>query len=231
MESYRKLIEVLHAKPNPPAKQNEIEEFERASQFSIPPDVRRIYEVANGFKGDRRLSFLPLFQGSGYIEMCPSLGMLSLTDSNDSDTYCVLCAPPLSGYVVYLRHDADTDICFRNIESFVDALLGLQQKEKWRIYDLIPEIKNDDGARSARDTSSGLEILIAARDSDSFIDEIERGFAIRFGLWLLSSKYVELISKFLEDGDSGVREDARLRLKGLNTPASMACLARHFDKQ
>ena len=199
--------------------------FEADTRLRLPESVRALYAACDGaVLPQGRLRILPLagvrehvrgFRDFGIPERW---GYLPFTDDNDSDPFCVCCAPPLTGYVVQVLHDDGAAIKFRSLGRFLAALHGFVAEGGRDLYGLPSDFDNE--ARTAGDIETGRALLRLAPD----LEGVEQGDACRFGMWLLPGDLIGEITPLLQVGDEYVREDATRRLAAIHSPEAAQAL-------
>jgi cell wall assembly regulator SMI1 len=235
MASLSEFCQRLGLSPRPGATEAEVGTFEAATGLALPEEVRAIYRTSNGLDVDPAgfeiLSLegaLPMARALGASPAAAGhFGYFPLTESNDSNPFCVACRPPLRGRVVHVMHDDDAELRYRDAGSFLDAVLARvagtpAADERRRVIDSLPGGYRDSGERSPEEVATGRELLRTARAIDP--DDGEHANAMRFGMTLLSAEQVDEVAKLLYEGHY-VREAAVARLKEIGGEKADAAVA------
>lgn len=97
------LWEFASAQCNPGASEEELCSFERQTGIALPTPVRMSYAACNGASLCDGLKIRSLAESLTWVnayERCV-WSYFPVTENYDSDPFCVCCASPLRGYVVY----------------------------------------------------------------------------------------------------------------------------------
>jgi len=227
-----------------------IDAFEAATGCRLPSDVRALFCTCDGVRfGDAALRLFSLDQARERYDLLRSVGYPSywgcvpVADGFDSDPLCVCTEPPLTGYLVHLRHDASSGPAFRSVGSFLAALApaldagppedGIEWFPLDRVpYDFAaPERTMEDVAIGRRLLALAAGMGVPARQTP---DHDERAAAFPFGLTLLSDTQVGEVAAFLTDARDPfilVCVEARLREMAPRIPAAAEALRRHGEAQ
>lgn len=209
-ELFRRIIAGPGVEPSPPATEADFAHAEASMGFEIPEDLRAIYSIANGvtLTPDFRLNSLAdAAQYGGYGTIHSTLRLVPLSDENDSNPYCLICASPLMGKVLHLNHDGVNKLCFDNLESFLETISNYGTQEFYSREGLKRDI-----TQSCLKTFKWVENLPSDDDS--------RMLLLSLAFDGLKEGYEEKIQEFLSDKDEYVREAALKRLKEIGTPAA-----------
>ncbi len=126
--------------------------------LEIPALGTEILALGAAVKYGEDLDFHPLSQ---------LLGLLPISESNDSNPYCVILGERLNGAVVRLSHDDDTSVTHRSLASFLGSLGELATGGGELIDDLAAEAIDDERLRA--DADGVVAELLAADDFDETV--------------------------------------------------------------
>lgn len=230
---WSQILNRLGADAAPGASTAEMDRLEQEIGLPIPPDLRSLLAIANG--ADVQAVDLHLFsldEIRQHARQAPAgldgldayfacTGYLAFAEANDSNPFCVCSRGPLSGFVLHVRHDDDTEVAFRNLGAFFSALERLAGEGEAWIDDLLKELGDDRSQRTPDDDRRALELLQAADRLDRAADQ--RLWLIILGMQLLSARSVEVVERYLED-EYFVRRTARQALRAMNTDEARKAL-------
>ncbi len=129
--------------------------YRETDGLDIPPLGTEILALAAAVKVGADLDFHPLSQ---------RLGLLPISESNDSNPYCVILGERLNGAVLRLSHDDDTSVTHASLASFFGALGELVAGGAEFIDDLAAEEIDDQGL--CADADAVAADLLAADELD-----------------------------------------------------------------
>jgi RNase P subunit RPR2 len=130
----------------------------------------------------------------------------------------------LTGYLVEVAHDDSSIVRFHSLDSFFRQLTAPSTDHQWNIANISADF--DHPERTAHDIVTGKSLLRLADQ----LDDAERNDCYRFAIWLLSDQHVKEIAALFQHADEYVREDARRRLKAMQTPESKQALKIYDDE-
>lgn len=225
MSDITDLLAELNAEAVPGVAEADLDTFENETGLRLPQSVRTLYTTCDGaVLNEGLLRILPLASVREHVYGLRNFGIpqrwgyFPFTDNNDSNPFCVCCAPPLTGYVVQVSHDDSAAIKFRSLDSFLLALREFVTEDEWDLYEMPSEF--DGEARTAGDIEIARELLRLAPE----LDDVEQGNAYQFGMWLLSGNEISEITPLLLARDEYVRDDAMQRLAAINSPEANQAL-------
>jgi hypothetical protein len=182
--------------------------------FDLPKELEEFSLDTNGLIiHEWRLIFNDIERATFYAKAIATFDigeefeLFPITESNDSNPYCVACKPPFRGRIIQLRHDDSPRLAFRNLDQFADAIFLLTKNEDWNIDDLKLGYAEDHSDRTVEDDFAADTIFDNCR---------ERGFEpenlLCLAMALCSKKRLDAIIKMLEHENMWVREEAAFQL-------------------
>jgi hypothetical protein len=211
----------------------EIAAFETEFGLTFPAEVRQLYRFSDGLDVPAaHFEFMSLSEMRRYPPMFLSgrWQWLPLTDSNDSNPYCVSCA--LRGRIMRVHHDDVAVVRCRGFESFLDAVLarhaelevlGEDADDEASLVDSLRCDYDEFTVRTAEDIADGLALLLGEEDED----DVTCNEAYRFGMALVSDTEAATVAALLGHADSYVREAARDRLQQMMGPAAKEAVSQY----
>jgi len=194
--------------------------------FSIPAEARAFYRETDGLVVHERRLLLHDFEtainyakaiaGSDFTDY---LGLLPLTESNDSNPYCMACKAPIGNRIVHLRHDDAPRLAFRNLDHFAAAVLNLASRSNWTIDDLTLGYADDHSDRTAEDDATADAIIDYVRSGQDEDDHL-----LLFALAFLSRNGANQIIGYLEHESMWVREEAAVCLGNIGDTIAIEAL-------
>jgi hypothetical protein len=225
MDAWERLIRSGAVKCARPATEAQIARFEQQASISVHPSLREAWARANGIEVSRRLRILSVAEASDYIEPLEGRNIVALTDSLDSDPFCMSCDPILNGRIVRIYHDGAPDqLAFRSLDSFVAAVLE-QLADGGVDVDGLPTDYAPHSPRSPEDLADGRRLAEAARDGLVDRKTEENWLAIsltQLACGLLSD--VEALAPILAWPSEYARQSAEDRLHELGTEEALTAL-------
>jgi cell wall assembly regulator SMI1 len=187
---------------------------ERRLGANLPSDVRELYRISDGMQFSHTVEVNSLNKALEWLDALREhpWRYYPLADGYDSDPLCVCCATALTGYVVHVYHDDAAELRFRCTENLLEALWDFAHADGYDLHTLPSDFKGRE--RTTQDRLVGHELLKMATQ----LREVDRLYALRFAITLLSEEEVEDIAALLRDSDTYVREDAERRLRGMTDP-------------
>lgn len=217
----------------PPASRDQLDAAQEQLGLSFPPGLVAFYLQSNGLVvHERHLILNDLATATDYaavmsdIDLVEYLGLLPLSESNDSNPYCVSCKPPLSGRIIHLQHDDAPRLAFPDLDSFALAIVSLASSPDWTIDDIDLGYAADHSDRTPADDLAADELL--AGDCP----DVENLLSIAMSLF--SRDRLDSIIGLLEHESMWVREDAARHLGEMGDSAaieSLQLLAGNGDQQ
>ena len=123
-----RIPDALRRRVRAPAGREEIEGF-LLSSWPLPDQARSFYAITNGLSipqlGTEVLSLAAARQygeAIGHLPHPSFFGLLPITESNDSNPYCLVLGERLRGAVLLLSHDGPVQVTHSSMQSFLDAL-------------------------------------------------------------------------------------------------------------
>jgi hypothetical protein len=185
--------------------------------FDIPADIRKFYGTTDGLViHERRLKLNDFETAVRYamaiarFDIASALGLLPLTESNDSNPFCVACKPPLTGRIIHVHHDDAWRLAFRKLDEFAGAILALAALSNWHIDDISYGYGSDHRDRTHDDDIAADEIL---RLCDSRLGECDEFLLMAISLY--SKNRVSSIIDFLKHESMWTREEAANQLANM----------------
>lgn len=211
-KSFDAILQKPGVKAHAPARDADFDAFEKAMGIEVPYDLREMLSISNGAELSSRFRLLSLKEAEPYgRSFYGCLQLLALTDEDDSNPYCLICASPFEGMIVHLYHDDDSRLCFGSLGDFLEAL---------QIHG-AGEILQHENVR--KDISVTCLEALEWTESNS-IDEDSRNLLLSMAFSGLGAGYEARIQVYLEDEDPYVREFALNRLREIDTPAAKKIL-------
>lgn len=209
---------------HPPVSPQQLAEAQQRLGLRFPDRLAEFYRQSDGLVVDeRRLTLIDLANATKYAkaiddgDFCHRLGLFPISESNDSNPYCVSCKPPLFGRLIHLRHDDASRLAFRDVDAFAQAILALSANDEWHIDDLPLGYNRDHSDRTSEDDAAA-DALLAGDCPD-----VENTYAIAISLF--SRNRASSIIKLLEYDNMWVREDAARHLEHIGDIAAIDALA------
>ena len=132
-----------------PATSEEVEGFRLGSR-PLPEAVRDFYRQSNGFEvPELDTEILSIAAARRYGEAISRLaiadyyGLLPITNSNDSNPYCVVLGDRLNGAVMLLDHEGEVRVSHSSLQRFLESLADCLDDEAESVEDLEPEETTD----------------------------------------------------------------------------------------
>lgn len=222
----RDVIQSLDAKFRPGLSVGEIRDFETRTHLSLPPELREMYAISNGFlinklecelmSIERVEQYLNGFRICGITALW---GYIPFTESNDSNPFCVLSYPLLKSYIARVYHDDLAEIKFRSLETFLTTL----NSNATSLDHITSEFESS--LRTDVDSKIAGELMLLSRtlSGSNYID------AIRFALTLYSEKNLNEIQEAIQDTNTCVRDAALNKLRTIPTRKAFEILNRHSN--
>jgi len=222
MDSLQRFLSAPEVELSDPATSDELDSFQAQTGLSLPASAIRLYRESNGLNIETLgLRFEPLdgvlkyLTGFEHWGITKRWGFFPFTDANDSNPHCICCNQPLNGRIVHVFHDDEATLDFRDLESFLDAVLTLvQQPTTDSIISDLPVQYDNTSDRSAMDEATGVELLNIGRAMPK--DDPVRDQSLAFGLRLLPDSHVREFAALL-DGSPPLRQAALKRLQAIQT--------------
>lgn len=155
-----------------PATAEELDAFQAEHSLPLHPSILELYRESNGLRlKSLGVSFIPLTEVSKYIAGFDRFGFsrrwgyFPFTNANDSNPFCLCCRSPLAGRLVHVFHDDEPRLDFRDLESFLAAILKLTGDADGAFFDELPAQYDDSTDRTPADVEAGLELLETAQTS------------------------------------------------------------------
>lgn len=212
---------------SPPASNAEIEGFKLGGR-PLPSSARRFYAISNGLAiPELSTQLLSLAAAAEYGKSIASLpdarryGLLPITESNDSNPYCLILGEKLNGAVMLLSHDGETRVTHGSMQGFLQSLATLLEQGGGLIDDLAAEDIQDARLIADADAMLGHELKRWFTDMHPFVP-------------LLSACSPQMLVRLLGASDMWVREEAALQCgrRGLlETRDALRQLADAGDRQ
>lgn len=208
----------------PPVSLERLSEASSRLGFQFPDQLTAFYRKSDGLVVHKlRLVLKDLTDAVKYAEaihgwdFARCLGLFPLSESNDSNPYCVACSPLLFGRVIHVRHDDAPRLAFRCLDEFATAVLSLCTGTNWHIDDLPLGYNADHSDRSPADDVAA-DALLAADCPD-----VENVYSITTSLF--SRARAHSLIALLEHENMWVREDAAIHLGYLGDVTAIDPLA------
>ena len=133
----------------PPVVEDTVRDW-RQSGRPLAPNASCFYSITDGLAltpiGTDLLSLETAThygEELSYHPVSQLLGLLPITESNDSNPYCLIVGPRLCRAVLLLSHDGDVIVSHNSLQSFLDALASLVESDGELTDDLEREEIND----------------------------------------------------------------------------------------
>lgn len=199
--------------------EREISDAEASTGLKFPSIYRKFVSESDGGLFEKQsVKILTLKESLKYFSSLREFGLtqtwgyLPILDNEDSNPWCLCCKHPLTGYIVQAMHDDAAQIKFRSFENFFSAIDRSERNDPLLLDELDGDFKSSD--RAVED----IEIARALVKNASNYEDIDRGDACRFAMWLFGEDHVDEIALFIEDQDALVAYDALDRLRVLSSP-------------
>lgn len=219
------LLDRFSAGARPPVTIEQIDAAQEQLGVALPPRLIEFYSQSNGLVIDEYgLTLNDLANGAEYaeaisrFELAAFLGLFPLSESNDSNPYCIACKQPLLGRIIQLSHDDAPRLAYPDLDSFATAILAVVTLDDWLIDDIEPGYAADHSDRTP-DDDLAADALIAGDCPD-----VDNALKIAISLW--SAGRVQSIIDLLEHESIWVREDAARELGQLHNPQALEPLQR-----
>jgi cell wall assembly regulator SMI1 len=213
VQSVIQLAAALNTSLRPPATEEELTALENELGYPLPSQVRDLYHTTNGLVlNAKNIDQLPQIMTISQIREF-LMGdrwdnrYLPLTENNTSNHFCVRCDDLMAGYVIYVPHDDGPHVCFRDINTFLDAIgqyysngffhplehdevIELEEGES--IEDWLDRLDFDQmpsqfthPERLPQDIETAHRLIASVKDKLD-LREADHAHAVYFALWLLS---------------------------------------------
>jgi hypothetical protein len=230
MPGFKPFLQAAGVEPDARATASALDDFENDTGLSLPRGVRDFFRACDGLTLDGgTMRLFSLDEARDYAESIRDAGIpqawgyLPLTDTNDSNPYCVCCAAPLRNRVVRVYHDDVARLQFRSFENFLRSIRGvlvqqrrLQQEQRDdydedkgpSLYSLPSDFDPTESKRTKEDVAMGRALLQFA----DTLEGVARGDGLRFAITLLSSTQIATLARLLDSEDEYTREEVVSRL-------------------
>ncbi len=219
------LLTKFAAGRRPPVTTDQLDEAQDRLAFHFPERLSAFYRQSDGLLiVDRWLVLNSLAEGTRYaeaigdIDLPHYLGLFPLSESNDSNPYCIACKPPLSGRIIHLRHDDAPRLAYRNLDEFAAALVTLSPSGRCSIDNLVLTYDVDHTDRTSDDDAVAEELLAGS------CPDVENAYAIAMALF--SRQRIGKLIELLDHESMWVREDAASHLERMGDVAAIEALSR-----
>lgn len=219
------ILEQFAGGKQPPATIQQLSAAQQKLGFTFPSRLVAFYSQSNGLVvHDRRLAINDLTTATNYadaisdIELADFLGLFPISESNDSNPYCISCKPPLPGRIIHLRHDDAPRLAFPNLDSFTSAIISLASSGDWLIEDIELGYAADHSDRTPDDDLAADQLL--AGDCP----DVENVLSIAMSLF--SHNRIDSIVGLLEHESMWVRKEAADQLGQMGNSAAIGPLQR-----
>jgi hypothetical protein len=201
--------------------------------FDIPEQLRAFYRETNGLVvHERRLVLNDVETAVKYanaiarIDFVHNLGLLPLTESNDSNPYCLACTPLVGNRIIHIRHDDAPRLAFRNLDQFAAAVIDLALQPEWIIDDLALGYANDHTDRTTEDDAAADNIVEFRQSHQDEDDHL-----LSTALALYSRNRIDQIIALLEHDNMWIREDAATHLGNIGDVRAIKPLRKLAESQ
>lgn len=201
--------------------------------FEIPAELRAFYRETNGLVVHERRLALNDFEKAvtyatalGRFDIAQQFGLFPLTESNDSNPYCIACKRPIVGHIIHVQHDDAWRLAFRNVDQFALAVLDLARAPNWIIDDLTYGYATDHTDRTLEDDIAADAILDLCRSQSGECDKF-----VLIALSLYSRNRVDRVIGFLADESMWTREEAAIHLGNMGDVRAIEPLQKLAESQ
>jgi hypothetical protein len=196
--------------------------------FDFPGRLREFYQTTNGLIiHERRLVLNDLEKAVIYatalarFDIAHQFGLFPLTESNDSNPYCLACKQPLVGRVIHVRHDDTWRLAFRDLDQFTGALIDLTRPPNWIIDSLVYGYASDHSDRTSEDDAAGDAILDLCKSGNCEYDAF-----LLIAMSLFSKNRIHRVIGFLQHESMWTREEAAVQLGNMGDVRAIEPLKR-----
>jgi hypothetical protein len=201
--------------------------------FGIPAELRAFYRETNGLVvHERRLVLNDVETAVRYataiasIDFVHHLGLLPITESNDSNPYCLACKPLVGNRIIHIRHDDAPRLAFHNLDQLADAVIDLAAQSKWIIDDLALGYADDHTDRTVEDDAAADNIVEFRQSHQDEDDHL-----LSTALALYSRNRIDRIIALLEHESMWIREDAATHLGNIGDVRAIEPLRKLAESQ
>lgn len=191
----------------------------RVNGFEVSPALTAFYRMTDGLDLSPLATEVLGFEAArqyaadlAYHPLSEVLGLWPLTESDDSNPYCLCLHPKLQGAVLRLSHDDTPHVTHTSLASFLAALESL----------VVEGVGHIDACRAEFPLGEGLMAAADALLSDVQGDLSDETLVVP----LLSACSPEVITRCLSADNMWIREEAALLLgRHVHLPARDALTA------